>query len=98
MVEWFTKEQIKIAKENGIKYITLYNRVYNYGWGVDKAINTKIGEIRTGRKSKYYTQEQVEYMKSIGVSTNLFRHRLHKGWSIHDAMHTSNLGIGKRRK
>ena len=41
MVEWYTKEQIKEAKDNGICYHTLYNRVYIYGWSVEDAIKIK---------------------------------------------------------
>ena len=97
MVEWYTKEQIKEAKDNGICYHTLYNRVYTYGWSVEDAIKTKPLSARKRRKSKYYTKEQEEYMKSIGVSTKLFRRRIAVGWSVYDAMHTKNLGIGKKR-
>jgi hypothetical protein len=39
---YLTKEEIKRAKENGISYDNLYNRVYNLGWELEKAVTTPL--------------------------------------------------------
>lgn len=94
---WLTKEQLKIAKNNGIKYNTLYNRVYNYGWSIEDAITKQPHSIYSKRKSKLYTREEEEIMIANGVSTDLFRNRLWRGWNRYDAMNIKNLGRGKNR-
>ena len=47
------------ARKIGIKREALYNRIYNYGWSIEKALNTpkmvnqyKYAEVYNGRKNK----------------------------------------------
>ncbi|MGW5955978.1 hypothetical protein [Bacillus mycoides] len=37
---WLEKEEYERAVGNGISRDTLYRRVYQYGWDIEKAINT----------------------------------------------------------
>jgi hypothetical protein len=46
-----TKEDIKRGARNGIKVATLYQRIYNYKWDVERAVTEPINE-RYRRKEK----------------------------------------------
>lgn len=43
---YFTREQMEQAKEKGVPYKDLLNRVKNLGWNVEKAIQTPVKKYR----------------------------------------------------
>ncbi|EJR67504.1 hypothetical protein IIO_00492 [Bacillus cereus VD115] len=56
----FTEEQVKRAKENGISYSTLYDRVKRYKWDLEEAISTPILSAsqcgRIGKERSYWSK------------------------------------------
>ena len=45
----FTKEQEEIAANNGIPYKTVYHRVYEYKWPIERAITEPVNESKRSR-------------------------------------------------
>lgn len=84
-----SKEQYAIARANGIPNDTTYNRVYNCGWDVEKAITQPV------RKKK-----EVEYPEGLeekGISKNAYYLRITKyGWSEERAATESYEETAKR--
>ncbi len=70
------KEELKIAKSNGITYQKFYNRVMNLGFDPMEAA----------------TKKSIEKISNVaiaiknGISENTYYQRVHKGWSKEDAM------------
>lgn len=67
-----SKEQYAIARANGISSDTAYNRVYAYGWEIEKAITQPV-------KKRVF----VDYSKELeerGISKSIYYNRILRGW------------------
>jgi hypothetical protein len=69
-----TKEEREIAKRNGIPRSTWYNRIYNRGWDIERAITEKPSK-------DYLIDGYRESCKQNGISHALFLNRLKAGLS-----------------
>jgi hypothetical protein len=95
-VRLLTNEQIKRAEENGVSYATLYKRVTQSNWGIEKAINTPTKALFGNTRSKF-TDEELRIAASNGVCHAVLCGRVNKwGWGIEEAI-TTPPG-GKRNK
>lgn len=87
----------KLAKENGIKWDTAYERI-RIGWEIEEActIPTK-REEQTLKKmlykynGKWYSIKQIS--EHTGINEKTIRNRLHKKWSIEEVF---EVPLGKR--
>jgi hypothetical protein len=62
----FTKEQEEIAKQNGISYRTLYMRVHQYKWSVERAMTEPVHEEKkkSGNWDAYQGTKEKAYEKA----------------------------------
>ncbi|MBP1907795.1 hypothetical protein J2Z32_004484 [Paenibacillus turicensis] len=67
-----SKEQYAIARSNGISNDTTYNRVYNCGWDVEKAITKPV--------RKKVDVDYPEGLEKNGISKSAYYARIKKGW------------------
>lgn len=75
---YITEEQYRIGIENGIKKPTIYRRVYQYGWDVEKAITTPV--ISREHRSRKHPKEYTDLALKNGICMVTFYSRLKKGW------------------
>ncbi|WP_142950774.1 nucleoside permease [Bacillus toyonensis] len=81
---WLTNEERAIAKENGINYQTLYRRVYELGWDIDKAITALPGTVYHGYERKY--EKWVKKAQKNGINSRTFYSRVTiLGWECEEA-------------
>lgn len=80
---YITDEQYKKGIENGLKKITIYRRVYQYGWDIEKAITTPV--ISREHRSRKHPKKYTDLALSNGICLITFYSRLSKGWSYEDA-------------
>ena len=80
---YITDEQYKIGIENGIKKSTIYRRVYQYGWDIEKAITVPV--IDREHRSRKYPKKYTDLALSNGICLVTFYSRLKKGWSFEEA-------------
>jgi len=81
------KEDLEIAKQNGIKAKTVYSRVYSLGWSTERAITEP---IRTPFKINGKTIGQLA--KENGIAYHLLRNRIQSyGWDLEKALNTPAL-------
>lgn len=59
-----TKETIAKAKSNGISYITLYNRLFEYGYDEERATTEPPKEIFGRNKEPLFTDEEIAYAQT----------------------------------
>jgi len=84
-----TDEDIQMAAENGISYGTLYTRVTEYGWEVDKAINTPIipRNKRAKEQESRIPTELKKRAKENGIPlTVVYKRLFHYEWSEEKAV------------
>ena len=75
----------KIAEKNGIKKGTVKVRIYQYGWDIEEAVTKP---VRNG----YYKKKHEEAVKNgLDITYMAFMNRLHKGWTLEDALNTKKL-------
>lgn len=91
----FTEEEIETARQNGVSYQTLYNRVYGYGWKMEKAISTPV-QNRFGNPMCQFTEEELAQAKANGVSHSALCNRIRKGWNRKKALTTKPLNYRDR--
>lgn len=72
MQRLLTKEEREIAKQNGVPRSTWYNRIYNRGWDIERAITEK-------PTKQYKIDGYREACKENGISHALFLNRLKAG-------------------
>jgi hypothetical protein len=81
---WLTDEERAIARGNGIGYHTLYGRVYELGWDIDKAITALPGTVYHGYERKY--EKWVKKANRNGINTRTFYSRVTiLGWECEEA-------------
>lgn len=71
------KEELKIAKRNGITYQKFYNRVMNLGFDPMEAAT---------KQSIKQSNNNLAIAIKNGISKNTYYQRIHNGWSEEDAM------------
>lgn len=76
-------EQYEIALKNGIKKSTVYARVYQYGWDIEKAITRK--PMTKSECSRKYPDFVYELLKKNNIDNNVFHERICIGWNVLDA-------------
>lgn len=69
---YLTEEDFKKAWKNGITMTTLKARYYQYGWSLEKAINSPLYPNRC----KY-----LEKARQNGIAISTYYTRINKGWS-----------------
>lgn len=72
MKDYLTEGDYNIAKSNGIHYNLAYNRVYEYGWPVERAITEPANE-RNRATGEW--DDWKDICEPNGVSHQLFRTR-----------------------
>ena len=91
---FISEEQYNIAKSNGISRTNVYNRVYNYGWSINKAITTELIPRSKRFAKRKYSEELIKETEERGICYGTFLSRISNGWSIEMA---STTPIGCRR-
>lgn len=87
--DYFTPEDVAIAKANGISYNTFYARLYVYGWSLEKARTKPVYQKGAGLWPKW---------KDKCVVTQYgFYARIREGWSPEEAATTPPIPRGLRR-
>lgn len=75
---YITPEEYEIGAKNGINARNVYQRVYKYGWSVERAITTPL---------VYASQANEDWLKwkdtalANGISASAFRKRIYRGMS-----------------
>jgi len=81
-MNYVTEEDFQKAKANGIDYMNVYNRVYNLGWEVDRAITTPI-------KKESFIAKYRPILQQHGISEAMFYSRIYQlGWDPEKAATT----------
>lgn len=80
---WLTDKERAIAKKNGINYHTLYGRVYELGWDVEKAITALPGTVYHGYERQY--GKWIKTAQENGINVSTFYSRLRLGWECEEA-------------
>ena len=75
-INYITPDDYEVAKQNGISESTLYARVYNYFWDIERAITEPVN-----KPNKYGWKEWKETALSNGVKYDTFKHRVRNGLS-----------------
>lgn len=75
---YLSEEDYQKADRNGLKRKTVFHRVYNANWDVERAVTQPVVQR--------YTKEQKRLMKENNVSKNVMYHRLRKGMTLEDAI------------
>ena len=93
--KYFTKDQIAILRENNISMPTAIQRI-NRGWTVGQAIGEENPPVRRFNKpqqtprrnkpSKYFSKDQVKYMKEKGIDFSTAIQRVNRGWTVQEAL------------
>lgn len=83
---YITDEQYEIGFKNGLKKPTIYRRVYQYGWDIEKAITTPA--IKREYRSRKHPKEITDLALSNGICLVTFYSRLKHGWSYKEAATT----------
>lgn len=100
MSKIFTKEQMEIAKSNGLTYPHIYGRVMRNGWPVEVAISTPKGEPIQKRqymvvRGTVVTAEQIQTALENGIQKNTIKSRIQKGFTVEDAITHPIQGVSK---
>lgn len=84
-----TKTLTEWGAELGIKFTTLSSRLTDYGWGVEKTLNTPVGAHRK-RVIEYQgeTRTLSEWSKKLGLGYKLLHKRLVSGWGPERILNT----------
>ena len=82
-MRYISEEEYKIGLKNGIKRQTMYRRVYQYGWDVEKAIATP--PIKRECRARKYPKEITDLALKNGICLITFYARVRKGWSLEEA-------------
>lgn len=93
----FTKEQLVTARENGIRPETAYGRVKRLGWSIEDAISKPV-LVNGERYLRKKPNEAMQTAVSNGISEQLFRERVARGWSKEEASTMPPLRVGHKRK
>lgn len=76
---WISSDELYRAKENGINYLNLYNRIHNLDWTVEKAITEPIQN-----KPSLYSQYKGLCLEH-GIRRDAFIQRVKKGMKPEEA-------------
>ena len=93
---FITEEHYKIAKENGIQEATLYRRVHQYGWDIEKAITTP--PIPRQSRSRKHPKKYTDLALANGVCLITFYARLKRGWTYEQASSIKPLPLYEKLK
>lgn len=77
-MEFLTEEDYRIAEQNGIDRMNVYNRVHNLidPWPIEKAITKPVKRKGTSKHGKW-----LKIAHENGIYTELFQGRKRLGWS-----------------
>lgn len=76
---WLTNDDIYQAKENGINWLNLYNRVHNLGWPIEEATTKPI------QKQESLYRQYKETCQEHGIRRDTFNQRVKKGMKPEEA-------------
>lgn len=81
-VNFVSDEHIKKAKENGINYKNLYNRVYRLGWDIEKATTQPV-------KKDSFIEKYRPLLQKHNIAETVFYSRIYQqGWDYEKAATT----------
>lgn len=83
-----SKEQYAIARANGISSDTAYNRVYQYGWDIEKAITEPV-------KKRVFV-DYPDDLEKRGLTKSIYYSRISRGWDPERAATLSTKEAMKR--
>lgn len=79
------------AQEYGIDWHVLRARLDRYGWSIEEALTTPVGERGYNRNTRYLTfqgrtQSVSAWAREVGLARRTIRNRLAKGWPLEKAL------------
>ncbi|PGU05092.1 hypothetical protein COD21_25390 [Bacillus cereus] len=80
---WLTNEEYQQAESNGISRITLYKRVYTYGWELQEALTIPPKTRWHIGKGKF--NKLLKVAEENGIIPSTFYGRVNSGWDPQDA-------------
>lgn len=89
---YLTDEHYRIAEENGIERIRVYQRVNENGWDIQRAITQPV------KRHSTVWREHEELANKNGIKCTTFISRIKKGMTPKEAATTPVGSIPKRRK
>ncbi|MEE2022612.1 hypothetical protein P4V63_32840 [Bacillus toyonensis] len=92
---WLTNEEYEIAKSNGISKITLYKRVYTYGWVLQEALTIPPRTYWHIGKGKF--NKLLKLAKENGIIPRTFYGRVNSRWDPQDAATTPVRKLNDRK-
>ncbi|MED3540013.1 hypothetical protein ABEX53_28720 [Bacillus toyonensis] len=92
---WLTNEEYEIAKSNGISKITLYKRVYTYGWVLQEALTIPPRTYWHIGKGKF--NKLLKLAKENGIIPSTFYGRVNSRWDPQDAATTPVRKLNDRK-
>lgn len=75
---YITPEEYEIGAKNGINARNVYQRVYKYGWSIQRAIKTPL--VYDSRSSEVWLKWK-KVSLSNGISNLAFRKRIKRGYT-----------------
>ena len=93
-----TKLLVEWAEQYGLKRLTLHQRLYGYGWTLEKALTTPTGATHAGYRMLTLGEEVMTltaWAKRLGLSPRTLQQRLRDGWTVEEAL-TRPATPGKR--
>ena len=79
----------ELCKQKGLKYDTIHNRLFRFGWDLEKAIEQPIPTEKT----------LAERSREMGLLPGTVQARVKKfGWSVEEALNTPTIGRGANYK
>ena len=87
-----TKTLPQWCEELGLNYFRTRNRIFNYGWTVEKAFEYKENASLKLITYKGKTQSVAEWCRELNLSKHAVRNRLRRGWTIERAFETKSNG------
>lgn len=80
------------CEELGLNYFRTRNRIFNYGWTVEKAFEYKENASLKLITYKGKTQSVAEWCRELNLSKHAVRNRLRRGWTVERAFETKSNG------
>jgi len=84
-----TKTMQQWADIHNIPYNTLLARIVNYGWAIERALETPVSDHVTLLTYNGESLSVDKWAKKLGISRRIIKYRLYeKGWSVSEALST----------
>lgn len=87
-----TKTLPQWCEEFGLNYFRTRNRIFNYGWTVEKAFEYRENASLKLITYRGKTQSVAEWCRELNISEYAVRNRLRRGWTVERAFETKSNG------